>query len=154
MSDKSNDGKQAAIFMLMEALRKASRSSLMLRQSIAQSMSLNASDAECIDYLMEMGPASAGDLAEATGLTTGAITAMLSRLEAASLIARTKDPNDGRKVIVTLMPKKHAKASKLYAALAQDIYQLLSGYTASELKFLFRHTQALEEIYKHNTKKR
>lgn len=139
--------------MLMEALRKASRSSLMLRQSIAQSMSLNASDAECIDYLMEMGPASAGDLAEATGLTTGAITAMLGRLEAAGLIARTKDPNDGRKVIVTLLPKKHAKAGKLYAALAQDVYQLLSGYTSSELKFLFRHTQALEEIYKRHTKK-
>lgn len=115
MSDKSADGKQTALFMLMEALRKTSRSSLMLRQSIAQSMSLNASDAECIDYLMEMGPASAGDLAEPTGLTTGAITAMLSRLEAAGLVARAKDPNDGRKVIVTLVPKKHAKAGKLYA---------------------------------------
>lgn len=154
MTYKSDDGKQAAIFMLMEALRKTSRSSLVLCQSIAQSMCLNASDAECIDYLMEMGPPSAGDLAEATSVTTGAITAMLTRLEAAGLVARIKDPNDGRKVIVTLVQKKHAKAGKLYAALAQDIYQLLSGYTASDLKFLFRHTQPLEEIHKRNTKKR
>ncbi len=154
MTGKSTGGKQPAIPILMEALRKASRSSLMLRHSIAQSMNLNASDAECINYLMEMGSATAGDLAEATGLTTGAITAMLGRLEAAGLIARTKDPNDGRKVIVTLVPKKHAKAGKLYAALAQDIYQLLSAYTASELRFLFRHAQALEEIYRRYTKKR
>ena len=139
--------------MLMEALRKASRSSLMLRQSIAQSMNLNASDAECIDYLMEMGPATAGALAEATGLTTGAITAILGRLEQVGLIARTKDPNDRRKVIVTLIPKKHAKAAKVYAVMAQDAYQLLSGYSPKELKFLFRHTQALEEIHKRHTKK-
>jgi hypothetical protein len=46
----------------MDALRKASRSSLMLHQSIAQSMDLNASDAEGVDYLKEMGPTAAGAL--------------------------------------------------------------------------------------------
>jgi DNA-binding MarR family transcriptional regulator len=103
---------------------------------------------------MEMGPATAGALAEATGLTTGAITAMLGRLERAGLVARTKDPKDARKVLVTLLPKKHAKAAKVYAAMAHGVHQLFSGYTPNELKFLFRHTRALEEIYKRHTQKR
>ncbi|HEV9037015.1 MAG TPA: hypothetical protein VGQ51_10350, partial [Puia sp.] len=62
------------VFDLMWEIRIFTRSSLMLQQNISQEAGLNATDAECLDYLMEMGPSTAGALAQATGLTTGAVT--------------------------------------------------------------------------------
>ena len=52
------------------------------------------------------GPTTAGQLAELTGLTTGAITGMLKRLEEAGVVRRESDPEDGRRVIVRLVAEK------------------------------------------------
>jgi DNA-binding MarR family transcriptional regulator len=59
-------------------------------------------DIQVIDLLDLLGPLTAGQLAELTGLTTGAITRILDRLEKVELIRRERDSNDGRKVIVRL----------------------------------------------------
>lgn len=59
-------------------------------------------DIQVIDLLDLLGPSTAGQLAELTGLTTGAITRILDRLEKAEFVRRERDPNDGRKVIVRL----------------------------------------------------
>ncbi len=66
-------------YELMTAIRKLTRSSLMWQNAVAELMKLNATDGECIDFLMEMGPSTAGDLAKATRLTTGAITNVIDR---------------------------------------------------------------------------
>jgi DNA-binding MarR family transcriptional regulator len=48
------------------------------------------------------GPTTAGKLADLTGLTTGATTGMLNRLEEAGLVRREHDPKDGRRTSVSL----------------------------------------------------
>jgi predicted transcriptional regulator len=63
-------------------------------------------DMQVLDILDSDGPATAGQLADLTGLTTGAITGMLNRLEEAGLVSRERDPNDGRRVIVRLASDK------------------------------------------------
>ncbi|MFI5273496.1 MAG: MarR family transcriptional regulator [Ktedonobacterales bacterium] len=63
---------------------------------------MTVTDMEVIDILAATGPAAAGQLADLTGLTTGAITGMLNRLEEAGLVRRERDPTDGRRVIVRL----------------------------------------------------
>jgi MarR family transcriptional regulator, organic hydroperoxide resistance regulator len=137
----------AAIYELMSATRRLTRSSLMLQQSIAEKMQLNVTDAECIDFLMEMGPSTAGDLAKATRLTTGAITSVIDRLAKAGFVKREKDPSDRRKVIVRFIPKKHEKAKKYYAAMAADVYTLFSGYSAKDLNLLQKHSDALATLF-------
>src|SRR6201995_6198325 len=99
-----------SVFELMLAVRKLTRTTLMHQHIIAGSMGLRVTDAECIDFLQEMGPSTAGDLAKATRLTTGAITSMIDRLEKAGYVKRSADPNDRRKVIVSFVPKKHEGA--------------------------------------------
>jgi MarR family transcriptional regulator, organic hydroperoxide resistance regulator len=148
--DKNTD---AGIYDLMTATRKLTRSSLMLQYAIAEKMNLNPSDAECIDFLMEMGPSTAGDLAKVTRLTTGAITSVIDRLEKAGFVKRQSDPNDRRKVVISLIPKKHEKGKQYYAAMAKDVYELFSGYNETKLKSLLQHSDALTAIFQKHAEK-
>jgi MarR family transcriptional regulator, organic hydroperoxide resistance regulator len=135
------------VYSLMWEVRKFTRSTLILQHVIAQHNGLHVTDAECIDFLLEMGPSTAGALAKATRLTTGAITNVIDRLEKAGFVKRSPDPNDRRKVIVSYVPEKHSRSKAYYSALANEVQQLFLKYNAEQLEFLIKHTQALTEIY-------
>jgi MarR family transcriptional regulator, organic hydroperoxide resistance regulator len=149
MSSKQSD--LPPLYQVMLEIKDLTRHSLIFQHSVAEAMGLRVTDAECIDFLQEMGPATAGELAKATRLTTGAITAMIDRLEKAGFVKRSPDPKDRRKVIVTYLPQKHKGIKQNYGALAKAVQTLLSGYTEEQLKFLAMHTNALTEIYKTQT---
>lgn len=151
MADKKN--KDTLVHELMMAVRKLTRSSLMLQYAIAEKMKLNASDAECIDFLMEMGPSTAGDLAKVTRLTTGAITNVIDRLEKAGFVKRESDPHDRRKVIIRYIPKKHEKTKQYYDAMGADVHELFSAYDESKLKFLLEHSDSLTGIFQKHAEK-
>jgi DNA-binding MarR family transcriptional regulator len=65
-----------------------------------ESVGLHATDFGALCLLLLHGPASAGRLAELTGLTTGAVTGVIDRLERAGFVRRESDAGDRRKVIV------------------------------------------------------
>src|SRR5215813_5249271 len=67
-------------------------------------------DMQVIDILETLGEATAGQLANLMGLTTGTFTAILNRLEKAELVQRERDPNDKRRVIVKLAAGSDGKA--------------------------------------------
>ena len=136
-----------AVYELMVALRKLTRTTLLHQQAVAASVGLHATDAECIDFLQEMGPSTAGDLARATRLTTGAITNVIDRLEKAGFVERKPDADDRRKVIVSLLPQKHLPARQHYHHLAKNVEDLFTAYTPQELELLVSHTRALAQIY-------
>jgi DNA-binding MarR family transcriptional regulator len=73
-------------------------------RAVASRIGVTVTDMQVIESLASTGPSTAGQLAELTGLTTGAITGMLNRLEEAGLVRRERDPEDGRKVIVRINP--------------------------------------------------
>jgi MarR family transcriptional regulator, organic hydroperoxide resistance regulator len=150
---ESTNNNSSAVYDLMFAVRKMTRSTLIHQHVIAGIMGLHVTDAECIDFLQEMGPSTAGDLAKATRLTTGAITNVIDRLAAAGFVKRSQDPKDRRKVIVTFLPEKHASNAKIhYTALAGAVQDLFATYTEDQLNFLIRHTQALTAIYQEQTR--
>jgi DNA-binding MarR family transcriptional regulator len=145
MAAKNNAQEQ--VYELMSEIRKFTRSSLLLQHVIAQRIGLHVTDAECIDFLQEMGPSSAGELAKATRLTTGAVTSVIDRLEKAGFVKRGLHPTDRRKVIVSFIPEKHTEAKLHYKALAKEVQQLFSQYSLQELKLIIQHTKALSQIY-------
>jgi MarR family transcriptional regulator, organic hydroperoxide resistance regulator len=149
MSSKESD--ISPLYQVMLGIKDLTRHSLIFQHTVADAAGLRVTDAECIDFLQEMGPSTAGELAKATRLTTGAITAMIDRLEKAGFVKRSPDPKDRRKVIVTFLPQKHTGIKQNYGALAKAVQTLLSNYTEEQLKFLATHTQALTEIYKKQT---
>jgi DNA-binding MarR family transcriptional regulator len=150
---ESTNNNSSEVYDLMFAVRKMTRSTLIHQHVIAGIMGLHVTDAECIDFLQEMGPSTAGDLAKATRLTTGAITNVIDRLAAAGFVKRSRDPKDRRKVIVTFLPEKHASNAKIhYTALAGAVQDLFATYTEDQLNYLIRHTQALTAIYQDQTR--
>lgn len=153
MPEKDKDEATEKVYELMWEVRRLTRATLLLQQVIAEDMGLHVTDAECLDFLMEMGPSTAGALARATRLTTGAITSVIDRLEKAGLVKRGPDPRDRRKVIVTYLGKKEKKSQARYALLARDLQRLFSGYDTVTLEMLIRHTGDVKAIYQHVVEK-
>ena len=60
---------------------------------------MNLTDLQCLAILTSAGPVTAGQLAETMGLTTGAVTGVINRLERAGYVLR-RHPADGRRVVV------------------------------------------------------
>src|SRR4051794_5966907 len=99
---------------------------------------MNATDLQVIDILEITGPTTAGQLAELTGLTTGAITGMIDRLEMRGLVRRESDPNDKRRVLVRLSPSETAmkEIGPLFDSVGHKWDDVASKYDDQQLAFL------------------
>lgn len=98
-------------------------------------------DMQVLDILDSSGPTTAGNLAELTGLTTGATTGLLNRLEEAGLVRRERDPEDGRRIIVRLVRDKDAKddigeISAIFDPLWESWEEMVSRYSDEQIAFL------------------
>jgi DNA-binding MarR family transcriptional regulator len=139
--------REAIIEALMQAGREMSRASLLFRHCVAEAMGLHVTDAECIDYLLEAGSATAGQLATMTGLTTGSVTTMIDRLEKAGFVRREADARDRRKVIVKPVMEKIAQFAPFYDDLVEEANQLCANYTDEELELLVGYNTKLTALY-------
>lgn len=112
-------------------------------RAAASRVGMTVTDLQVIDILDSAGPLTAGQLADLTGLTTGAITGMLNRLEEAGVVVRERDPDDGRRVIVRLTPGKDDlnELSALFAALEQAWDEMASPYDDAQLALLLEFLQ-------------
>src|SRR5438105_15388836 len=91
-----------------EVGRTLSTHTVMLHAAVAERLGLNITDHKALDFACRGGgPVTAGELAELTGLTTGAITGVIDRLEKAGFARRERDPNDRRRII--LRPTSRAR---------------------------------------------
>src|SRR5947207_12807791 len=102
MSRGSQEKRVEVLEELARELRQFNGLGASFFRMAAARVGMTVTDMQVIDILDSTGPATAGQLADLTGLTTGAITGMLNRLEEAGLVRRERDPNDGRRVIVRL----------------------------------------------------
>jgi DNA-binding MarR family transcriptional regulator len=105
-------------------------------RAAAARLALTVTDLQVLDILESSGPATAGQLADLTGLTTGAITGMLNRLEEAGLVRRERDPNDGRRVIVRLEIGKGENIGPIFDAFGKAWEELASDYDDEQIAFL------------------
>jgi DNA-binding MarR family transcriptional regulator len=107
-------------------------------RAAAARIGMTVTDMQVIDILDSTGPSTAGRLADLTGLTTGAITGMLNRLEEAGLVQRERDPNDGRRVIVRLERGKDDmhEIDPIFDSLGKAWNELASHYEDEQIAFL------------------
>jgi DNA-binding MarR family transcriptional regulator len=135
----------------MDLGRELSAHTVFFHELVAQKLGLNATDTRCLDLVVRATDReiTAGDLGRATGLTTGAITGILDRLEKADLVHRIRDANDRRRVIVRARPEATSRVAELYEGLGAAMMKLVSGYSATELEligsFLERNLAILKE---------
>ncbi|MET0416472.1 MAG: MarR family transcriptional regulator [Actinoplanes sp.] len=137
----------SAIGDLMRAGRETARLSMVFRYAIAERLGLTVSDLECLDYLADVGSATAGQVAERTNLTTGAVTSMLRRLQQAGYVTAERDPADRRRVIVTLRPERTAELERPYERFAERAERLIEGYSVEDVTLLVRHYDRMQAMY-------
>ena len=97
---------------------------------------LNATDMGCLRLLFQKGIATPSELARHTGLTSGATTAMLDRLEKAGFIERQPNPNDRRGTLITPVNSSAEKVAAWFESARNAQDELISSYSESELEII------------------
>jgi len=110
-------------------------------EAVARRLGLNRTDLRCLSVLSRVGPMSASALADAAGLTRGAMTTALDRIEATGWARRVWDQQDRRTVRVELTDAARQEVDVLYRPLAEDGFALLQKYTAAELAAALRYLE-------------
>jgi DNA-binding MarR family transcriptional regulator len=120
---------------LEHALREVSGIGVLFSQAAAERLGLNSTDLECLGMIASV-PTTAGELARATGLTTGAITGVIDRLERAGYARREHDKADRRRVLVHAEPEALRKAAPIFEPMRRASAEALSGYSDAELTLI------------------
>jgi DNA-binding MarR family transcriptional regulator len=140
-----SEDRQALLGAVGWATQAYQRSADALDDAVAARLGLNRTDLRCLDWLAD-GPKSAGQLAEATGLSTAATTTLLDRLEGRGLLRRVRDTADRRKVLVQMTAAGEQLTAECYAPLVQEGGLLLERYGEEELALLRDFLVALREL--------
>ena len=134
---RQSPGKKREIFeQLIDEIRRSQLATDRFDSAVAEALGLNRTDMRCVDVLDREGPVTAGHLAEATGLTTGAMTVALDRLERAGYARRIRDSADRRRVLVELTPEAMRDANQFYAGHAAMAERLYQRYTLEQMEML------------------
>lgn len=107
---------------------------ILLQQAIAYRLGLSASDLRAITLLMRTGTATTGELADASGLTSGAATRMVDRLENAGWVDRYADKRDRRRVLVVMKKTRRGELGELYSEMSMGWMSALADKTDAELE--------------------
>lgn len=142
--------------LIEEFYREISRMStwtVVYHGAAAARLGLNPTDLKCGAVLRETGPISAGELAALTGLTTGAITGVLDRLEKAGLVRRAADPADRRRVIVEPLetPARLAEIMQILGPLSAETAELLKPYDNDQLRLILDFVRRSTELMRRQT---
>lgn len=105
-------------------------------EAVADRLGINRTALRCLDLVDRDGAMTAGELAKASGLTTGAVTRLLDRIERMGYAQRVRDTADRRRVLVELTPLARERAAELYGPIAQAGQTGLERYSANQLTLL------------------
>ncbi len=123
--------------------------SVLFRNAMGRKLGLNITESECLSLLRIKGISNPTELARYTGLTTGATTTMLDRLEKAGFITRKHNPNDRRRVLIEINSEAAVTSVSLVSGVQKAHKELIASYSDTELEiiadFLTRFTQNVKE---------
>ncbi|KPE49657.1 MarR family winged helix-turn-helix transcriptional regulator [Chryseobacterium indologenes] len=147
MSSKKKPEKSELLADLNNLAREFSTGTVVMHQAIAQKAGLVGTDHKYIDLLLQHGSMTAGQLAELSGITTGAVTAMIDRLEKSKLVKRERSADDRRKVVVVLDQEEAFKRiGPAFKAMQKDLEHLYNDFTENELAIIEKYLKAVVEF--------
>jgi DNA-binding MarR family transcriptional regulator len=126
-------------------LRQHSTAAVLFHHSVAESLGLGPTDHKCFDLLRDRGPMIGRELAALTGLTSGAITGVVARLERAGYVRREPHPDDQRKQVLVASSERLADLERVFAPVRDQAAAMLDGFDQAQLatiaEFLARSTE-------------
>src|SRR5919109_3153759 len=147
--------REETIQAIIDKRREMSTETIMFHQAVADVLGLYITDHKCLDLIRHYGAMPAGRLADLTGLTTGAVTGIIDRLEKAGYVRRVNDPKDRRRTIVEPISNKklERKLEMIFTPFHEKMYKLFSFYSDSELAFLVDVMTKSIELTREESKK-
>ena len=142
----SANSKQRLVQSVIFGLRDLDGELDLMDQALADALGLNRTDAQCMDIITRAQPVTPGALAQRIGLTAGAVTTILDRLEAGGWIRRRHDPNDRRRVLVERNEAKARRIAHLYGDLQQGTRRLAQQYSSEQLELLGHFLAAISAL--------
>ena len=145
MSNRSP--KQARIDALLVEFRTSGNLDNAFDALAARRLGVNMTDLHCLNILESRSGLTAGELALEAGLTSGAVTGVIDRLERAGYARRTADPGDRRKVKVEVTSAFYQRAEEIWSPLKQDWDEVLARrFTARELDDVITFLRATNDL--------
>jgi DNA-binding MarR family transcriptional regulator len=139
--------KKELIWELVSEFRNSGNQDSAFDNLAAERLGVNGTDLHCLNTIENAGGLTAGQLAAETGLTTGAVTGVIDRLERAGYARRVPDKEDRRRVKVEVTPKFYARAERIWGPLAKEWEVTLSRrFTAEELERVIDFLRATNEV--------
>jgi DNA-binding MarR family transcriptional regulator len=137
-NSKTSLGRAHLLTELSERLgRELATSTVLFHHAVAARLGLSATDLKCLDLLRaNQIPLTASNLVRLTGLTGGAITGVIDRLEAAGFAERVRDSADRRRWELRPKLDRQAEITSLFAPLTEAITGLCSDYSDDQLELL------------------
>lgn len=150
----STDERSERLRAMSKAAQRMSRPSLFMRALIAERAGLHVTDAECLDYILDLKQTTATELARAMHLSKSTVTSMLDRLERSGFITRFVDRADRRRILIQPnMETIGARIRPFYLAYGEELQKLVSQYTDEELRFLTSHYERMTALYERQIEK-
>ena len=116
-------------------------------ERVANKLKLGRTDMRCLDLIGRLGPLTAGRLAEESGLTTGAVTFILDRLEEAGMVTRRRDTEDRRRVWVEIVPEAQERLQDLQQPVAEEMREVAQRFEADELATVRDFMRQAKEVF-------
>jgi DNA-binding MarR family transcriptional regulator len=123
------------------------------RNAMSEWAGVNVTDMECLRFLFARGVATPSELARHTGLTSGATTAMLDRLEKAGWLERRPNPDDRRGTLVAPAPSSGGKVAAWFESARNAQDALISSYSESELEIIAGAFERFTQLWDEESRK-
>jgi DNA-binding MarR family transcriptional regulator len=138
--------RKPAVDAVVKALRQVNVQGSLFGQTVAIRLGLSESDIEALSMLIDSGTATAGWLADRMGLTTGAVTRVVDRLEQSGYVRRVADPADRRRVIVEVVPEKLGDVESLLDRVGRASSPEIARYSDEQLALIGDFLARMAEV--------
>ncbi|HET9139591.1 MarR family winged helix-turn-helix transcriptional regulator [Actinophytocola sp.] len=128
--------------------REMSTMTVLFHSRVAEQMGLSGTDHKCLELVIRApAPLTAGQIAQQSGLSTGAVTGVIDRLERRGFVHRVRDPHDRRKVLVESSGFDESRYQHLFSDMVKLTERVLARFTPEEREVLERYNRAMVEEY-------
>jgi len=132
----SSETRQKLIEEVSRAVRAQQNAVDEFDEAACKVLGINRTDARCMDILDRTGQMTAGQLATESGLSSGAVTALLDRMERAGYVRRTHDTVDRRRVLVEMTDEAREAAWQIWGPIAEEAVAGFAAYSDDELRII------------------
>lgn len=121
---------------------------VVFHETVGKLLGVSAVERKTLDVLDRLGPSSNGEIARHTGLTTGAVTGLIDRLEDRGLVSREPHERDRRKTVVTLTdhPRRQELTTRVFGGLREDMSRLMATFTPDQLSAIAEFQRGATDV--------